>query len=416
MKALIVGGGPGGLATALHLHRLGIEVKVFESSKKIKPLGVGINLLPHSVRELTMLGLVDALASNSIATAELAYFNKYGAEIWREPRGIAAGYHWPQYSIHRGRFQLMLLDEVFLRVGRGNVHTGHHLTSLHDDGGSVSATFLNKATGETVRNRGDILIGADGIHSVVRKHFYPVEEVPEYSGRVLWRATTKAPPFLTGRSMIMAGYANRKFVAYPIGQADPETGLALINWVADVYTGGDSTGPPRDWNRQISRDRILPFFTDWHFDWLDVPALIESAETIYEYPLTDRNPLPRWSFGRVTLLGDAAHPMYPVGSNGASQAILDAGAIADALGAHNDPIAALEAYEAERRDKTARLIYSNRQQGPEIVMQIVEDRAPAGFRNLNDVISRDELEEVANRYKSIAGFDRDRLNAQSAKT
>jgi 2-polyprenyl-6-methoxyphenol hydroxylase-like FAD-dependent oxidoreductase len=214
--------------------------------------------------------------------------------------------------------------------------------------------------------------------------------------------------------MIMAGYANRKFVAYPITPADPETGRALINWVADVYTGGDSESPPRDWNRQISRDRILPFFDGWHFDWLDVPRLIEGADAIFEYPLTDREPLPRWSFGRVTLLGDAAHPMYPVGSNGASQAILDAGAIAEALSTHSDPVPSLEAYEAERREKTARLVHSNRRQGPEIVMQMVEDRAPNGFTNLDDVISREELQEVANRYKAIAGFDRERLNAQSA--
>lgn len=409
MKALIAGAGPGGLTAALHLHAAGIDCEVFEGAAEIRPLGVGLNLLPHSVRELTALGLSDSLASAGVATAELGYYSKAGVEIWREPRGLAAGYTWPQYSIHRGRLQNILLDAVGSRLGGERLHTGHRLVSFAEDGRGVTARFAGPADQELSREyRGDVLIGADGIHSLVRKFFYPDEIQPVYSGRVLWRATTMAPPFLTGRSMIMAGYANRKFVAYPIGQ-EP-SGRVLTNWVADVFVGGDSA-PPRDWNRLTDTQTVLRHFRDWKFDWLDIPALIEGAESIYEYPLVDRDPIPRWSFGRVTLLGDAAHPMYPIGSNGASQAILDAAAIAEALGTHSDPVAALRAYEAERLDKTARIVESNRRQGPEIVMQMVEDRAPNGFAKLSDVISREELEEVANRYKSIAGFERERLNS-----
>ena len=415
MKAIIAGAGPGGLTTALHLERIGVEVEVFESSRIIRPLGVGINLLPHAVRELTILGLDAGLARAGVATSELGYYNKFGSRIWREPRGLAAGYKWPQYSIHRGQFQMLLMDAVTRRIGEARVHPGHHLASFEPHGDGIVARFADPETGvEVGESRGDVLIGADGIHSVVRKAFYPDEVPPPYCGRVLWRATTTAAPFLSGSSMIMAGYADRKFVAYPITYPFADSGRALINWVADVFLGGDEPRMPRDWNRQVGKEVVLAHFRDWHFDWLDVPALVEAAEVVYEYPLVDRDPLPQWSFGRVTLLGDAAHPMYPIGSNGASQAILDAAALAAALRSNPDPVTALGAYEQERREKTARLVMSNRQQGPEIVMQMVEDRAPNGFTNLYDVISQQELEEVANRYKAIAGFDRDHLNAQGS--
>ena len=412
MKVLIAGAGPGGLTAALHLARLGIECDVYESVAQVRQLGVGLNLLPHAVRELTILGIAERLAAAGVATAELAYFNKFGSEIWREPRGIAAGYRWPQYSIHRGAFQNALLDEFLARLGRDRLHLGRHLAAFEQDGGGVTARFTDKASGELLdETRGDVLVAAEGIHSVVRKLYYPNETEPVYSGRVLWRATTEAPPFLTGSSMIMAGYANRKFVAYPITAPSPTSGRASINWVADVFVGGGKAPMARDWNRRADTATVLKHFPDWRFDWLDIPALIEGAEAIFEYPLVDRDPLPQWSFGRVTLLGDAAHPMYPVGSNGASQAILDAAALAASLTENSDPVVALRAYAAERMEKTARIVLSNRGQGPEIVMQMVEDRAPGGFRNLSDVISREELEEMANRYKAVAGFDRDRLNS-----
>ncbi len=412
MKVLIAGAGPGGLTAALYLARMGVECEVYESVGQIRQLGVGLNLLPHAVRELTILGMANQLGSAGVATAELAYFDKFGSEIWREPRGIAAGYRWPQYSIHRGSFQNILVAEFCSRIGADRLHTGHHLASFEQNERGVVARFVDKASGALLAEaRGDVLIAAEGVHSVARMFYYPNETEPVYSGRVLWRAIAEAPPFLTGRSMIMAGHANRKFVAYPLSEPSPRTGRALINWVADVFVGGDKPPMARDWNRRTDAATVLRRFPDWRFDWLDIPALIEGAEMVYEYPLVDRDPLPRWSFGRVTLLGDAAHPMYPVGSNGASQAILDAAALAAALASETDPGDALRAYEAERLEKTARIVLSNRQQGPEAVMQMVEDRAPNGFRNLFDVISREELEEVASRYKAVAGFDRDRLNS-----
>jgi len=417
MKVLIVGGGIGGLVTALCLERAGIESCVFESVPEMRPLGVGINLLPHSVRILTALGLDAKLAEIGIATAELIYFNKFGQLIWREPRGLAAGYHWPQYSIHRGRFQMLLLEVVRERLGAAAVRTGCHLESFQEQGNQVEATFINRATGETVAvETGDVLIGADGIHSRVRRHFYPDEQAPQFSGRLLWRGVTEGEPFLTGRSMFMAGYADRKFVAYPICPQTAARGRSLINWVADVYVGDAYAGTPRDWNRRVDASTAVPSFASWRFaspDFkFDIPALIEGAETVYEFPMIDRDPVERWSFGRVTLLGDAAHPMYPIGSNGASQAILDVPALAEALTSESDVVHALQRYEEKRLQPTARIVLSNRQQGPEQVMQLVEERAPHGFTQLYDVISQAELEEIAGRYKQLAGFSREELNAK----
>jgi 2-polyprenyl-6-methoxyphenol hydroxylase-like FAD-dependent oxidoreductase len=416
LNILVIGAGPAGLAAALHLHRRGFGVTVFESVPTLRPLGVGLNLLPHAVRELTILGLDQKLAALSIPTAELSYHNKFGQLIWREPRGLNAGYHWPQYSVHRGRLQMLLLESARERLGKEKIRTGLHLGSFDQDEDGVIARFIDRVTGQPAGEaRGDVLIGAEGIHSVVRSAFYPQEGTPPFAGRMLWRAVTEAGPFLTGRSMIMAGHADQKFVAYPICPEASSRGRSLINWVAELRVGGEKAPIPRDWNRRADKQDFAPAFKDWRFNWLDVPALIEGAEAVYEFPMVDRDPVPRWSHGRVTLLGDAAHPMYPIGSNGASQGILDAGALAEALANETDPVAALRQYEAARLEPTAHLVRTNRQQGPEAVMQLAEERSPGGFTEVGSVFAPGELETIASRYKAIAGFDRDRLNALSGK-
>jgi len=413
MKALIAGGGIGGLVSALCLHEVGIEVRAFESVETIRPLGVGINLLPHAVRVLANLRLFSRLEAAAIPTAELIYFNKFGQQIWREPRGVAAGYAWPQFSIHRGRLQAILLEEVKRRLGPKVVCTGCHLAEFEDRGREVHARFVSRKSGETrASESGDFLIGADGIHSHIRASFFPNEGNPCFAGKMLWRATTETTPFLTGRSMIMAGHATQKFVAYPICPEVAVRGRSLINWIAELQA---DAGMPqkRDWNRHGNKADFAAAFSAWKFDWLDIPALIEGAEEVFEFPMVDRDPLPRWSFGRITLLGDAAHPMYPIGSNGASQAILDAEALAESLAVTSDVPTALRQYESQRLPITAGVVHSNRQMGPEAVMQIVEERAPKGFNNLDDVITREELEQVAAQYKIIAGFDRDSVNRGS---
>ncbi len=405
----------GGLTTALRLHAAGIEAHVYESVPEIRALGVGINLLPHAVKELTELGLLDALVATGVRTEELRYFSKFGREIWQEPRGLAAGYRWPQISIHRGALQQLLLAAARDRLGADHIHTGHHLASFaQQDDGTVEARFIDRRTGAPVTaETAGLLIGADGIHSAVRAALYPDEGSPKWNGAILWRATTPGAPFLTGRSMFMAGHARQKFVAYPIAPDADASGRLLINWIAELRFEPTALAHREDWNRRGDLTDFLPAFADWRFDWLDIPALIRCAEAVYEYPMVDRDPLGRWSVGHVTLLGDAAHPMYPVGSNGASQAILDARALADALAASADIPTALAIYEGQRRPATARITLSNRQQGPERVMQIVEERAPQGFDDLDAVISRAELEAIAAEYKQIAGFDRDALNREA---
>ncbi len=408
-KILIAGGGIGGLTTALSLHKAGFDVAVYESTTEIKPLGVGINLLPHAVRVLTNLGLQEALSEVAIATRELIYFNRFGQEIWGEPRGMFAGYHWPQFSVHRGTFQMLLLQKVKDIIGTERIFTGHHLLSCENKGDGVSAIFIDKRNDSQLTVKGDALIGADGIHSIVRKQFYPVEGIPKFSGIILHRGTTVAKPFLSGSSMIMAGSRSKKFVAYPITQPDTN-GMQLINWIADLQVGEEENMIVRDWNRRADKEKLLKHFNSWEFSWLDIPSLINNSEAIYEFPMSDRDPLPQWSFGRITLLGDAAHPMYPIGSNGASQAILDADYLTEYLQRYDDIEAALKEYEAVRRLATTSIVLQNRKMGPEEVMQIVEDRAPDGFDNLHDVISREELEAISARYKKIAGFEIESLN------
>jgi 5-methylphenazine-1-carboxylate 1-monooxygenase len=411
MKIIIAGAGIGGLSAALSLHKAGFDVQVYESAKEIKALGVGINLLPHAVRVLTNLGLHDDLNKTAVTTSELVYFNKYGQKIWQEPRGKFAGYKWPQYSIHRGTLQMIFLEAVKKELGEDRIHTGHTLHHFENTGSGVEARFINKESKELITTvQAEAMIAADGIHSMVRKQFYPGEGAPKFSGIILHRGITKAKPFLSGSSMIMAGYPEQKFVAYPITPGLDEKGNQLINWIADLKVGSNENIPVQDWNRKADTQKLLSAFQNWKFDWLDIPALINEAEAVYEFPMSDRDPLQKWSFDRITLLGDAAHPMYPIGSNGASQAILDVESVTNALRTNEDVGAALRQYESERLPATTNIVLQNRQMGPEQVMQIAEERAPGGFKNINDVIPQEELETIAARYKKLAGFDKEMVN------
>ncbi|MFH7041189.1 flavin-dependent oxidoreductase [Paucibacter sp. JuS9] len=412
MKVTIAGAGIGGLSLALMLHERGIEVELFESVGEIKPLGVGINLLPHASQQLCRLGLEDALAAHAIETSTLAYFNKFGQEIWREARGRAAGYDFPQFSIHRGDLQMTLLATVQERIGRDKVHAGHAFASFEQGTDKVVACFMRRADGMTVQSECDVLVGADGIHSSLRKFLYPSGDQPRFSGRMLWRAVTEAEPYMDGRSMFMAGHQDQKFVCYPISEPLRREGRSLINWIAELRVPGGEL-PSTDWNRKVDKSVFAAPFQDWKWNWIDIPAIIDGAKEIYEFPLVDRDPLPRWTFGRVTLLGDAAHPMYPIGSNGSAQAILDARYLADCLADDADTPYALREYEAERLPRTTGIVLRNRMNGPEQVMQLAESRAPQGFSSIDEVIPRETLEAMSLRYKRLAGFDKDSLKAKA---
>jgi 2-polyprenyl-6-methoxyphenol hydroxylase-like FAD-dependent oxidoreductase len=392
VKVVVIGAGIGGLTTALRLHQHGIDCEVYEQSGQIRPLGVGINLLPHAVGELAELGLLDRLVESGISTAELFYTHRLGHEILRKPCGLDAGFTVPQLSFHRGRLQGVLLDAVRERLG--SVYTGRRLVSADQDAGGVRARFSDGGTAE-----GDVLIAADGIHSTVRARLFPDEGPPRWNGVQMWRGATDWPPFRTGRSMVIAGGTAAKFVLYPIG-AGEEPGTVLTNWAICVRTGRDGDPPPRrqDWSRPADPAEVARHVGRFRVPDVDHAALVAATPECFEFPMCDRDPLPRWTDGRVTLLGDAAHPMYPMGSNGAGQAILDATSLAAHLARDADPTRALLSYQDERLPVTAEVVLRNRTGGPEGVIDEVERRAPDGFDSLDDVISAAEIETALSSY------------------
>jgi 2-polyprenyl-6-methoxyphenol hydroxylase-like FAD-dependent oxidoreductase len=406
MTVLIAGGGIGGLTLALMLHRRGIKSIVYEQATSIREVGVGINILPHAIKELSSLGLLPALDAAAIRTKELIYVNRQGQKVWQEKRGQEAGFDHPQFSIHRGRLQKAILDAVVGELGPDAVRTGRRLTGFLQDEGGVTAHFVDAAFGATSETvRGEVLVAADGIHSVVRRKFYPKEGRPNWQGAMLFRGATEWPQFLSGRSMYIAGGMGLKLALYPIAPG-AEAGKPLTNWaIVARVADGDITPPPlNSWSRTSRLDDVLPYATRFIVPGVDIAALVRATPTAWEYPMCDRDPLPAWSFGRVTLLGDAAHPMYPVGSNGAAQAILDARALADALGKAETPMRALYEYEEERLSKTAEIVRLNRKGGPERVIDEVEKLAPAGFKHVDEVLGHAEREAIVKGYAGKAGF------------
>ncbi|MFE2446887.1 FAD-dependent monooxygenase [Streptomyces sp. NPDC059426] len=398
MSVLIAGAGIGGLAAALSLHAAGVGTAVVESAREIRPLGVGINLLPHAVRELIELGLGDELAAIGVATAENVYADRFGRQVFTEPRGMAQGYRWPQYSVHRGELQRLLLAAVRERLGADAVRTGTRVVGFDDAGeeagprerGGVRVRLLDRATGTVEESAARALIGADGLHSAVRAALHPQDGPLLWSGIRMWRGTTRAEPFLSGRSMVIVRDGNAELVAYPIGGG-------RVNWVCQVRVSepGPLTGEAA-WNRVGRLADVLPYFDHWRLGWLDVPGLLVNSGEILEYPMVDREPLPRWGSGRVTLLGDAAHPMYPVGANGASQAVVDGRVLARELARADDVPTALARYETERREATAAVVRANR------AMNRAGARTP------------EELARVTGTYRDTTGGDVRTLNARAS--
>lgn len=411
MKAIIIGGGIGGLTAALMLQKRGIEAVVFEQAPEVREVGVGINTLPHAIAELTELGLLPVLDSVAIRTHELVYMNRFGQTVWREPRGMHAGFKVPQFSIHRGRLQKLLYDAVVERLGEDAVRTGRRLLGFIEDEGGVTAHFADSRWGEQGESmRGDVLIGADGVHSLVREHFYPDQGPPSWNGIKMWRGAIDWPVFLDGESMIIAGGMQAKLVLYPIAEGrKPNT--RLTNWVVNVRIGDPAKPPQREtWSRNGRFEDVLPFARRFSVPGVDIISMIKQTPAFWEYPMCDRDPLPRWTHGRVTLMGDAAHPMYPVGSNGASQAILDARALADALAQAEHPRHGLAVYEADRLPKTAEISTLNRLGGPERVIDAVEALAPNGFDDVERVLSYTRREAIVKSYAGKAGFSLAQVN------
>ncbi|NNM73408.1 flavin-dependent oxidoreductase [Enterovirga aerilata] len=395
MKAIIVGGGIGGLTAALMLHARGIRAEIYEQAEEIRELGVGINTLPQAIAELSELGLLERLDQVAIRTHELLYLSRHGQEVWRETRGMHAGHPVPQFSIHRGRLQAVIKEAVLERLGPAAIRTGCRLGGWEEDEGGITGHFFDRAGRQVASAHGDILVGADGIHSFVRGRLFPEEGPPRWNGLLLWRGARDWPAFLDGRSMIVAGGLEAKLVVYPIAEGTrPET--RLTNWAVIGRIGEPNTPPPRreDWSRIGRFDELEPHVSGFRVDQVDFLGLMRESPAIFEYPMCDRDPLPFWTRGRATLLGDAAHPMYPVGSNGASQAILDGRALADALVRAEHPRQALVAYERERIPKTAAIVLGNRQGGPEGVIDAVERLAPEGFDDIEAVLPHAERQAI----------------------
>jgi 2-polyprenyl-6-methoxyphenol hydroxylase-like FAD-dependent oxidoreductase len=416
VKTIVAGAGIGGLTAALSLHAAGIDARVIDAALTLRPLGVGINLMPHAVRELTELGLGAELAATGIPTAEHVHFDRHGNRIWGFPSGLNIGYRWPQYSIHRGELQMILLDAVRARLGSDGVRTGVVFLSFAESRSGVEVHVRDRRSCTVSALPGDVLVGADGLYSGVRAQLHPDEPPPRWSGIMMWRGVVEGAPFLTGRTVAVAGTnAALKFVAYPISRRAELRGRARINWVAEAKVpGGSATAA--DWNRHGRVEDVRPWFADWTFGWLDVPALITGAPQILEYPMVDRDPLPFWGTERVTLLGDAAHPMYPVGANGGSQAILDARVLAWSLARAATPAEGLAAYETARRDTVNAIVLANRDMPADRLLHLVSVRAPGGFGRIEDVLSAAELAAFDQAYRSTTLPDVAALNSRPSLT
>jgi len=403
MQAIVIGGGIAGLALSLAMRERGLDCRVYEAVPEVKELGVGITLLPHATRELAALGLEPRIRAVAIENAESAFFNRHGQFIYQEPRGKLGGYPFAEYGIHRGKLHRILFEAALALSGADRVLTNHRCVRVDQDERGVAVHFVETSTGRALPPvKGDIAIACDGINSTVRRQFYPDEKVA-FAGINTWRGVTRRPPILGGRTYMRVGSIETgKMVIYPIVNDVDGAGNQLINWMAEIRQPNVSMN---DWNKPGNLADFRAIYADWRFDWLDVAEMIAKADMVLEYPMVDKDPVARWTFGRVTLMGDAAHPMYPRGSNGAAQAIIDARTLAELLRATSDPLAALGAYEAARLETTAKIVRTNREHPPDFI-NIKVDQLTGGkpFRHIDDVISQEELRRISDEYKKVAGF------------
>jgi 2-polyprenyl-6-methoxyphenol hydroxylase-like FAD-dependent oxidoreductase len=409
-SVIIAGGGIGGLATALTLHQIGVPCVVFEAVREMRPLGVGINLQPNAVRELYDLGFTEAdLDRVGLPAREWALVGLNGNDIYSEPRGRLAGYHWPQYAVHRGHFHLLLHEKAVERMGPQAVRLGSRVTGYRKNPGGVTA-IVEHADGSTSETQGALLIGADGIHSAVRAQMHPDQPPIHWGGAIMWRGTTWGKPIRTGASFVGLGTHRQRMVFYPISHPDPATGLSIINWSAEVTTDNAEGWKQSGWFRQVGVGDFAHHFEDWIWDWLDVPALLRQADSIFENPMIDRDPVPTWRDGPVLLLGDAAHPMYPTGSNGGSQAIVDARILGALMLEHGITEEALAAYDAKLCGPISQLVLRNRGAGPFGLLNMVDERCGGTFDDIDDVIPPHERAEFMAGYRAAAGLAIEQLN------
>lgn len=410
---LISGAGIGGLTVALTLQQIGVPCVLFESVANLKPLGVGINLQPNAVRELYELGFgPDALDTIGIQTREWTLVGLNGHDVYCEPRGIEAGYHWPQYSVHRGKLQMLLYDAARQRLGADAILTGVKVVGYRNQpGGDGITALLETRTGGRLETAGSLLIAADGLHSTIRQQMHPTQPPIQWGGAIMWRGLTRGKPIRTGASFVGLGTHRHRVVFYPISPPDPHTGLADINWIAEITVANDGGWPQGDWNKRVQHADFMHHFDQWNYEWIDIPAMLRGAAEVYEYPMIDRDPVPAWRDGNAVLLGDAAHVMYPTGSNGASQAIVDARVLGAAMLEHGANARALQAYDERLCPEISPLILHNRGAGPFGLLNLLDERCGGVFDDIDAVIPKAERDQFMNRYKVAAGLAAEKLNA-----
>jgi 2-polyprenyl-6-methoxyphenol hydroxylase-like FAD-dependent oxidoreductase len=409
---LVAGGGIGGLTVALTLHQIGVPCVVLESVAQLKPLGVGINLQPNAVRELYELGIgPEVLDAIGVQTKEFALVGLNGNDVYTEPRGLLAGYKWPQYSVHRGALQMLLYRTAVERLGADAIRAGVEVTGYrnHDDAQGVSVLSRTRDGGRA-EIEGALLIGADGLHSAVRAQMYPNQPPIQWGGAIMWRGTTPGVPIRTGASFVGLGTHRHRVVFYPISRPDSVTGLATINWIAEITVDNSNGWSDGDWNKRVAIDDFIHHFEGWSYEWLDVPAMLRGAAEVFEYPMIDRDPVPSWVDGNVALLGDAAHVMYPTGSNGGTQAVMDARVLGAAMIEHGVTRRALQAYDLQLCEEISAVVLRNRGAGPFGLLNLLDERCGSVFDDIDTVIPPAEREAFMSRYKTAAGFAMERLN------
>ncbi len=411
LPVLIAGGGIGGMALALTLHQIGVPCTVLEAVPSLQPLGVGINLQPNAVRELMDLGFDDTLlGSIGIPAREWALVGRNGNDVYAEPRGLLAGYRWPQYAVHRGQLQMLLFNAVVQRLGPDAVRLGQRVVGYRNQDQGVTA-LVESRDGQRHEIAGRLLVAADGLHSAVRAQMHPQQPPIQWGGAIMWRGTTPGIPIRSGSSFVGLGSLKHRVVLYPISKPDTHTGLATINWIAEITVDNTQGWTQGDWNRRVQLSDFIHHFEGWNYGWLDVPAMLRGAQEVFEYPMIDRDPVPTWVDGHAALLGDAAHVMYPVGSNGASQAIVDARVLGAAMLQHGVSPAALKAYDDKLCAPISALVLRNRGAGPFALLGMVDDRCGGVFDDINQVIPAAERDAFMARYKAAAGTAIDTLNA-----
>ena len=409
---IIAGAGIAGLSLGLTCHQLGLPFKIFEKALRVKPLGVGINIQPTATRELVALNLLEGLESIGVKTRELSFFTKTGLEIWSEPRGLDAGYFYPQFSVHRGYLQLLLYNTLIERCGEEVVQLGSSVTHCLTVNRKVQVSLVD-TSGKRKTIEGSICIGADGINSSLRKQLYPLEGPPSWKGITLWRGTSITKPFRSGATMAMIGHASQRIVAYPISSPD-HCGNVVMNWICERKLESSQTPSKTDWSKSVDYTKFLPFFKSWSYDWFNFPEMVQNSKEVLEYPMVDRDPVDNWQDERMLLIADAAHPAYPTGSNGATQAILDARELGKALIKFGQNPTALTKFQQKTMESSNQIILANRKSGPDAILQIVEDRCEGIFENLHDVISHEELSNHSTKFKSLIGLSIDKFNEQTS--